>query len=105
MKYFDCFQIKMSGTGGSYKNYELSSYHYYNQRGNPISRETMNHRLEGPSSTLHIASDVHYRQLAVASRTTFKIYNIKDEGEISGPGKKHKCSFNLKIFCFLILIC
>ena len=76
----------MSGTVGSYKNYELSSYHYYNQRGNPISRETMNHRLEGPSSTLHIATDVHYRQLAVASRTTFKIYNIKDEGEISGPG-------------------
>ena len=82
------FQNRMSGTGGSFKSYELSGNvtYYYNQRGNPISRETMNHRLEGPSSTLHIASDVHYRQLAVASRTTFKIYNIKDEGEISGPG-------------------
>ena len=79
----------MSGTGGSYKNYEFSinASHYYNQRGSPISRETMNHRLEGPSSTLHIATDIHYRQLAVASRSTFKIYNIKDEGEISGPGR------------------
>ena len=79
----------MSGTGGSYKNYELSTnvVQNYNLRGNQIFRETMNHRLEGPSSTLHIAADASYRQLAVASRTTFKIYNIKDEGEISGPGE------------------
>ena len=81
---------KMSGTaGGSMRmNYDLSStdMQHYDQRRSFISRKTMEYRLEGPSSTLHMAMDIHNRQLAVASRTIFKIFNIKDEGELSGPG-------------------
>ena len=80
----------MSGTGGGplRVNYDVSAtnMHQYNPRGSLVSRETMEYKLDGPSSTLHMATDVHSRQLAVASRTIFKIFNIKDEGEISGPG-------------------
>ena len=69
-------------------NYDISSpdMHQYEQRRSFISRKTMEHRLEGPSSTLHMAMDIQNRQIAVASRTIFKIFNIKDEGELSGPG-------------------
>lgn len=79
----------MSGTGGTLRsNYDFPAINMqqYNQRGVATSRETMEYKLDGPSSTLHMATDVHSRQLAVASRTIFKIFNIKDEGEISGPG-------------------
>ena len=79
----------MSGTGGSLRpsyDFPTQNMHLYNQRGSLILRETMDYKLEGPSSTLHMATDIHSRQLAVASRTIFKIFNIRDEGEISGPG-------------------
>ena len=80
----------MSGTGGGSLrlNYDVTAttMQQYNHRGNVTSRETMEYKLDGPSSTLHMATDVHNRQLAVASRTIFKIFNIKDEGEIRGPG-------------------
>ena len=80
----------MSGSGGGSLrlSYDVSSadMHHYDHRGNLISRKTMEHRLEGPSSTLHMAMETHNVQIAVASRTMFKIFSIKDEGEISGPG-------------------
>ena len=80
----------MSGTGvGTLRSSfdpSIRNLHQYSQRGTFISRETMYHKLEGPSSTLHMATDVHSSQLALASRSIFKIFNIKDEGEISGPG-------------------
>ena len=78
----------MSGTGVMTSRYDASASNIqqYTLRGTFISRETMEYKLEGPSSTLHMATDVNSHQLVVASRTIFKIFNIKDEGEIYGPG-------------------
>ena len=82
----------MSGsTGGSFKahhDFSTCNMPQYIQKS-LISRETMDYKLDGPSSTLHMATDVYNKQLALASRTVFKIFNIKDEGDISGPGLLH----------------
>ena len=77
----------MSGsTGGSFK-----AHHDFSNLNMPqyiqkslTSRETMDYKLDGPSSTLHMATDVYNKQLALASRTVFKIFNIKDNDIING---------------------
>ena len=85
----------MAGPGGGslYLTYEgsaskliASNLQQSHQRSNAVMRRTMDFKLSGPSSTLHMATDLQNRQLAVASRTVFKIFTIQDEGEIDGPG-------------------
>ena len=95
----------MAGAGGGALRltYEGSASHIqqHNQRLSITSRGTMEYKLDGPSSTLHMATDIQSQQLAVASRTIFKIFNIRDEGELINSGKL-KDRVISRVICFLL---
>ena len=91
----------MAGAGGGALRltYEgsASPIQQHNQRLSTSSRGTMEYKLDGPSSTLHMATDSQSQQLAVASRTIFKIFSVRDEGELNSSGNLNVSVLSLVI--------